>query len=95
MKTITELTVIGAKVNTCFDALTMVVSSMGLTEDELKDFADYLDEQDTFLPMRDPTTYRDGGSTAIELAKKRVEILQAALPALDREKGIMSRKGTS
>ncbi len=82
MKDLTELTVIGAKISTSYDALAAAVKSLGLTEDELRAFQEYLQEQDTVMPLTDPTRYRDMGSAAIVQAGKRVEVLLDALPLL-------------
>jgi hypothetical protein len=82
MRTITELTVIGAKINTCFDVIAAAVTCTGLTREDLEEFRRYLAEQDVMMPLTDPTTWKNGGEKMIQLAGKRTDVLLKVLPRL-------------
>ena len=81
-KTIKELTEIGASIDKIITESRRVLFHTGLQKEDLDAFADYLEEQDTLMPMLNPTAYMQGGSKGIPLAKARVEMIRKLMEVL-------------
>jgi hypothetical protein len=85
----TELTKIGEKICTCFDAINAAIVDLGLTTEEIALFEKYLDQQETAMPMTDPTTYMRGGQAAIELAQARTIAVKNCMLINEAEQAII------
>lgn len=82
MKTIKELVEIGASIDKIITESNRVLQHTGIQKEDLDAFASYLEEQDTLMPMLNPTAYMQGGAKAIPLAKARVELVRKLMEVL-------------
>jgi len=85
----TELTEIGDKICFCFNAITAAVKETGLTAEDLARFERYLDQQETMMPMTDPTQYMRGGQAAIELGQARAIAVKNCMLINEAEQAII------
>ena len=67
-----ELTEIGEKVNDSINA----VWKLGLNIEELGKLEEYINYQETMLPLVDPSFIQQGGFKLLDQAKKRIELLK-------------------
>lgn len=88
----TELDVIGKKICTCFEAMTAAVKETGLTQEEIARFREFLDKQDTVMPMTDPTAYIRGGHDAIEFAQARLTAVKNCMTINETEQAFLKAR---
>ncbi len=67
-----ELVKIGEKINDSIEA----VWKIGLTSKEMESLEDYIREQETILPLTDPTLMRQDGFKLLSQAKERIKLLK-------------------
>ncbi len=67
-----ELAKIGEKINDSIEA----VWKIGLTAEEVESLEDYIREQETILPLTDPTLMRQDGFKLLDQAKERIKLLK-------------------
>ena len=67
-----DLVKIGVKINDSIEA----VWEIGLTAKEMEKLEDYIREQETILPLTDPTLMRQDGFKLLDQAKERIKLLK-------------------
>jgi hypothetical protein len=81
-KTIEELSDIGTSINTIITESRRVILHTGLRKEDLDAFEEYLEHQDTVMPLLNPTEYMHGGAKAIPIAQSRVEAIRKMMEVL-------------
>jgi len=66
---------IGGRIAECFNIIDAAVLGSCLTNEDLAKFLEYVEHQDSFLPLFNPTLYRDQGAKTIPIARERAELL--------------------
>lgn len=79
-----EAAIVGGKIGACFDALSKQIEREKLTKEDLTLFLEYCENQDTLLPVTNPTLYRNQGEQLIPIGKDRAELLMSLLIHLDK-----------
>jgi len=70
-----QMTEIGGRIAECFSIINAAVQGSCLTNEDLAKFLEYVEHQDSFLPLFNPTLYRDHGAKWIPIARERAELL--------------------
>lgn len=78
-----ELIGIGAKINNAIQA----VWTVGPTVAEIEALETYIQQQETILPLLDPTFIVQHGFKIFDQAKERIELLKPILKLREKEKG--------
>lgn len=76
-----ELVKIGAKVNDAVRA----VWKKGPTVEEMENLKDYIQEQETILPLTDPIFIQQNGFKLFNQAKERIELLRPIIELKQKE----------
>ncbi len=77
-----ELVKIGVKINDSIQA----VWEIGLTAKEMESLEDHIREQETILPLTDPTLMRQSGFKLLDQAKERIKLLKPIIELKQKEK---------
>ena len=77
-----ELVGIGAKINLTIQA----VWTLGPTEAEMDTLETYIQQQETLLPLLDPTFIVQHGFSSLDQARRRIELLKPILELRELEK---------
>lgn len=80
---------IGGRVAECFRVVDTAVRESGLTNEDLAKFLEYVEHQDSFLPLFNPTLYRDAGAKTIPIARERAELLIKITDHLEKVRGLL------
>lgn len=76
---------IGSRIGETFTQIEMIIMITGLTLEDLKKFDAYLDNQDTMMPLINPTYWMKGGDKQIKEARERVEALRSIIPVIEKD----------
>ena len=75
-----ELLAIGIKINKAIEA----IWKYGLTIEELEEFEEYINRQETVMPLTDPSSFRKH-SKLFDKAKERVRLLKPVIKLKEEE----------
>ncbi len=70
--TLEELNEIAKRISIAYEGVSAVIS-----KEEVENFAKYVEEQDTMMPLLNPTNYMNGGHENLQKVHKRIEALLA------------------
>jgi len=75
-----ELLAIGIKINKAIEA----IWKHGLTIEELEEFEDYINRQETVMPLTDPSSFQKHGKL-FDKAKERIRLLKPVIELKEKE----------
>ena len=75
-----ELLAIGLKINKAIE----VAWNFGLTIKELEKFEEYINRQETVMPLTDPSSFQKHGKL-FNKAKERIELLKSIIKLKEKE----------
>jgi len=80
---IEQLTRVGEKISLCMDVFFNVAQM--LSDEDLDEFERYLGQQETVMPMLNPTAAACSGFLQIDEARERLKFVRAGIKILDKE----------